>query len=180
MKMKIYQLDDYENDLGPAIYEGRFIELFLLFDHQMPSKKIKNNMNKIPDFRNNQYGNFKRGFAQKHIVFDGKENVGNISILSNPKLELDGLNYPIKTNPVSICQALGHFGLNPKFSKEVELDKKGARFVEFSTSIYPERTTRHLSLEDTKSSFKYRLNDQHFNAKIVERVGCLNFSDLEF
>jgi hypothetical protein len=172
MEMNIYRLDDYAKSLGPVYYTGSFSELFNLSNVSTPANPLESNTQRIPEFKNRVYGNLLVGESRDHIKFEEKITQNNYSTYKHPYAYLNGENYPIMSESLEVCQSLGHMGSFPWKTLEKELEKKQAPLVDLGTSIMPLLPNIVDPKEDVRVSFRYLLNDQHWNYKIIEKVSC--------
>ena len=75
IKLNIYPLDDYEKDLGPAIYRGSFSDLFEYYGVSTPKHSPNNNTEKIPAYKKEAFGNFKLGETNHFYEIDSAPRV---------------------------------------------------------------------------------------------------------
>lgn len=172
-KFRLYRLRDYKNNLGPILYEGDFFELFQFVGVDPVPRNLNNNVRNIPPFKKDAYGAFLTGESTDYVKAKNLVKNNGLYYYTYPYVFLNGERYPIKFEPKSICQALGHFGTFPALSKEVELTRKMAPLVDISGSLYPKTPQVNVS-EDIKVGFRYVLNNQHWNYKIASKLVCGN------
>ena len=175
VKMKVYPLKDYEEKMGPSIYEGHFHELFTSIGINIPAKELDRNIENIPQYSKNSYGSFKLGDSLKFINHKYVDTFNNVSVFDQVSLQLLDTSYAIEADPTKLCQGLGFAGSAPFYTKISEVVIKDKKHTELFCSLYPQRETNEIGLEDTKCSFRYVENDQHFNKKVLKQVGCTSF-----
>lgn len=178
LNMRIYALDAYEKDMGPVIYSGSFIELFNLIDVEIPFNSPKNNKELIPNFSVNQYGSLLMGSQKQFINHSSTQLNKTTTIYQNITLRLNDLNYVISGDDKTLCQALGHLGSLPQYRKEKELSQKSDRFVEFSCTLYNEGDVTSDPSLSSKCSFRYSTNNQYYNKKVIQQIGCTNLESV--
>ncbi len=177
VKMKIYPLDTYENKMGPSVYEGKFYELFSSVGYSVPEKKLERNSENIPRYLPRTYGSMKLGESGDFIRASLVDEKNKVSILNDLSLELLGDSYGIDATASVLCRALGYPGSATVYTKQKEVTDKEGRLTELNCSYYPRRESQELGIEDTKCSFRYIKNDQHYNRKVLKQVGCTSFQD---
>ncbi len=162
MSMKIYDLKDYANNYGPVLYEGSFVELFNYLDNR-PSLS---------------YG---PRFSQVKVNFDSQRMTEYGTTFRNPKVQKDGVLYPVKAEPFQICRSLGFMGavnslLEYEVSDQVKMLSLG--------SYFSKDTSRFISSKDIKvsSSFTETVGDipnqplVHFATSVT----CSDFNSFGF
>ena len=172
MEMNIYHLDDYVKSLGPVFYKGSFSELFAFSSILTPSNPPKKNVQKIPEYSKNTYGNLLIGESKDFISYKENINKDGIEIYKNLNATFNNISYPIKAEGLEVCQSLGHLGTFPAYSAEKELETKLAPLVDLGTSVMPLKEGVVNAKEDVRMSFRYLSNNQHWNYKIMTKVGC--------
>lgn len=172
LEMKIYKLTDIQETGGPAIYIGRFFELFNHAGIDSVSNPPKGSSQKIPPFKKGTYGSIKMGSSTDYFKSDSRVSEGDIAVHKNPQAYFNGEKYPIKFEGFEICQSLGYLGHFPALSQKKELVDKKARLVDIGTSLLPLKAGEVSAPDDVKVSFRYVVNDQHWNNEIATQVGC--------
>jgi hypothetical protein len=173
MEMKIYPIEKYRTNLGPANYEGKYIELF----NEVNISAVRNTVNQdreiIPPFEKRKYGQFYLGQGQRFVKAQAVQ--GNT--FYKPYVLIKNIKYPIEDRGLAVCQALGYMGIDPSKTRTREITRKGAHLLGLSSTIYPSGPKIKLP-DDIKVSFKYIENDQHWNYDVFDQVTCASLVDV--
>ena len=175
IKLNIYPLDDYEKDLGPAIYRGSFSDLFEYYGVSTPKYSPESNTENIPTYKKEAFGNFKLGETTQFYEIENAVSVQYGQLYKNIELNLNGDFYPMVGKDHQLCQTLGFTGSLPRLLKTEKLEKVGDRYLDLGCTRY---NVSEDIMNNVKCSFRYKEHSTYGHAEIIKNFGCANLEDI--